>query len=214
VRRYDDVVKRRALRIGLFLVLGAIVNVAAAWTFLNVVPVWDSGMFGPDTVDAEHEEWWQRHRPTDALGDPDGLNVGLNAGALVERIYPFDDSPECILAIRARAGWPSPSLIGGVWQTHSGRHIAATDAMRPTDRVLLPVRPLWPGFLINTLFYAAILWLLFAIPGRIRRTMRLKRGLCPKCAYPLGSSDLCTECGAPRTRPRKRAVTALRPAQR
>ena len=26
---------------------------------------------------------------------------------------------------------------------------------------------------------------------------RIKRGLCPACAYPVGASDVCTECGKP-----------------
>jgi hypothetical protein len=62
---------------------------------------------------------------------------------------------------------------------------------------LLPLRPIWPGFAINTLFYAAILWLLFAAPFALRRMRRIKRGLCPACAYPVGTSAVCTECGEP-----------------
>ena len=61
---------------------------------------------------------------------------------------------------------------------------------------VLPLRPLWPGFAINTVFYAGVLWLLFAAPFALRRRRRIKRGLCPKCAYPVGASDVCTECGA------------------
>lgn len=30
---------------------------------------------------------------------------------------------------------------------------------------------------------------------RERALMRLNRGLCPGCAYPIGESDICTECG-------------------
>jgi hypothetical protein len=60
----------------------------------------------------------------------------------------------------------------------------------------LPLRPIWPGFAINTLLYAGMLWLLFAAPFALRRRRRIKRGLCPKCAYPIGVSDVCTECGA------------------
>jgi hypothetical protein len=30
----------------------------------------------------------------------------------------------------------------------------------------------------------------------LRRHSRLKRGLCPACAYPVGESGVCTECGA------------------
>jgi hypothetical protein len=61
----------------------------------------------------------------------------------------------------------------------------------------LPIRPLWPGFAVNTLLYAAILWLL--IPGlfSLRRFLRLKRGLCPACAYPMAGPATCTECGKP-----------------
>ncbi len=51
--------------------------------------------------------------------------------------------------------------------------------------------------LINTIFYAVMRWLLFAAPGFVRRRYRIKRGLCPSCAYPVGESDLCSECGKP-----------------
>ena len=61
---------------------------------------------------------------------------------------------------------------------------------------VVPLGPIWPGFAINTVFYAAVLWLLFAAPFALRRRRRIKRGLCPKCAYPVGTSDTCTECGA------------------
>ena len=59
----------------------------------------------------------------------------------------------------------------------------------------LPARPLWPGFAINTLFYATILWLLAWGASAFRRFLRVRRGLCPKCAYPMGESSVCTECG-------------------
>ncbi len=62
-------------------------------------------------------------------------------------------------------------------------------------RSALPLHPIWPGFAINTLFYAAILWLLLPGPFALRRFLRLRRGLCPKCAYPMGESVVCTECG-------------------
>ena len=61
----------------------------------------------------------------------------------------------------------------------------------------LPYLPVWPGFAVNTIFYAAIFWLLFAIPGWLRRRRRIKRGLCPACGYDLrASGGNCPECGA------------------
>ena len=41
----------------------------------------------------------------------------------------------------------------------------------------LPVRLNWAGFLVNTVFYAAILWLLICGPFALRRHLRRKRGL-------------------------------------
>jgi hypothetical protein len=73
------------------------------------------------------------------------------------------------------------------------------DLARMGDRHLtVPAWPLWPGFAVNTLFYAAILWLLFAARLLLpwwRRRRRIRRGLCPACAYPVGTSPVCTECG-------------------
>ena len=59
----------------------------------------------------------------------------------------------------------------------------------------LPISPLWPGFAVNTLFYAVGLWLLIPGPFVLRRFIRGRRGLCTACAYPRGESDVCSECG-------------------
>ncbi len=59
----------------------------------------------------------------------------------------------------------------------------------------VPCRPIWPGFAVNAIFYAAVLWLLIPGPFALRRLIRVRRGLCPACAYPLGGSAVCSECG-------------------
>jgi len=63
---------------------------------------------------------------------------------------------------------------------------------------VLPILPIWPGFLINTAFYAAITWLLIRGPFAPRRLIRRRRGLCVKCGYQLGHAEhgACPECGA------------------
>jgi hypothetical protein len=60
---------------------------------------------------------------------------------------------------------------------------------------MLPLRPIWRGALINSIFYASLLWLLVATPRWLRRRRRIRRGLCPHCAYPIGAGSVCTECG-------------------
>jgi hypothetical protein len=61
----------------------------------------------------------------------------------------------------------------------------------------IPLRPIWSGFLVNTLFYAAILAVLFLAPERTRRTLRRRRGRCITCNYDRrGIPDgPCPECG-------------------
>ena len=93
------------------------------------------------------------------------------------------------------AGWPLPALgCREVLRGIKGNPLS----IRPTEKHLL-TELLWPGFAINTVFYAFILWLLFAGPFVLRRRRRIRRGLCPKCGYDLrGSKDAsaCPECGA------------------
>jgi hypothetical protein len=116
-----------------------------------------------------------------------------------------------IEALVTRAGWPMYAGIGGrLLKTGSMDEVRGAFSLGsfrgapwlPRD---LPYRPIWPGFAINTLFYAAILWLLFAAPFALRRRRRIKRGLCPACGYDLrgrasdSHANLCPECGWRRT---------------
>ena len=63
------------------------------------------------------------------------------------------------------------------------------------SRQRLPASPIWRGFAVNTLFYAVVVWLLIGGPFALRRFIRVRRGLCPKCAYPMRESLVCSECG-------------------
>ncbi len=60
---------------------------------------------------------------------------------------------------------------------------------------MIRYEPIWPGFAVNTLFYAALLWLFMYVLSALRRFLRVRRAFCPKCAYPMGESEVCTECG-------------------
>ena len=114
-----------------------------------------------------------------------------------------------------RAGWPCLALGGEalrIWRTDHEFDRQAFAVWLPetswnagrdmysefnTIKRSIPLRPIWPGFAINTILYAGILWLVFLAPFQVRRYRRIKRGLCPACAYPIGTSDVCTECGNP-----------------
>ncbi len=65
--------------------------------------------------------------------------------------------------------------------------------VKPNRRI--PTQILWSGFTQNVLVFAVILGLGIPGPFALRRFLRVRRGLCPKCAYPMGESGVCTECG-------------------
>jgi hypothetical protein len=65
--------------------------------------------------------------------------------------------------------------------------------------------PLWPGFAMNTICYAVLLWLLWITPGKIRHYVIIRRRIrehrCPACAFIIAAgtcaNGLCSECGEP-----------------
>ncbi len=62
----------------------------------------------------------------------------------------------------------------------------------------LPVRPLVAGFVIDTLFYATIAFVVLFAPGGLRRVHRRRRGRCISCGYDrqgLALGAICPECG-------------------
>ena len=59
----------------------------------------------------------------------------------------------------------------------------------------LPYGPIWPGLIVNTLVYATVLIVIIWLLLTARYKLRLRRNLCPNCKYPIGVSEVCTECG-------------------
>ncbi len=65
------------------------------------------------------------------------------------------------------------------------------------DDELQSLTPIWPGFAINTIFYAVLVWCVTLGPFTARRFIRNKRGHCIKCGYDLRGAEheVCPECG-------------------
>lgn len=59
----------------------------------------------------------------------------------------------------------------------------------------LPWLPIWPGLIINSIFWGVFAFVVVSILRWTRRTLRQRGNLCPACAYPIGASLVCTECG-------------------
>ena len=191
-----------AVRVAVFLLLGAIVNVAVAWGLAYWIPFavravnesdWDS----PDAV-----RWWHARVPLGVNGEPSVFEWAESLGYEGIEMH-ASTATQWLSAYVTRMRWGLPllSMEDVVWssyaETRRGEGFSIRNGMTiPLNGRAMPTVPIWPGFAINTLFYAAILWLLFGAPFTLRRWRRIRRGLCAKCAYPIGTSEVCTECGA------------------
>lgn len=118
----------------------------------------------------------------------------------------LDDSDTHYFAEHA-AGWPLLSFRRNRIRSHHGLsdpeviidHGAISLPQwvaRQGLRTLLPVTPIWPGVIINSIFYAGLVHCLFLGPAIVRRRLRTRSDRCPQCAYPRGTSPRCTECGS------------------
>lgn len=122
------------------------------------------------------------------------------------------------MLVRTTIGWPWPAMRRDAYDAmrSQGRTLYPYAATPPVslaggleigpprrrshnDRFALPLLPLWPGFLLNTLFYALLLFIAWKVPGTLRRAVRRRRGRCERCGYDRGGLDphaACPECGA------------------
>ena len=194
--------KRRVLTILAFLLAGAVVNVAVAWGCAR----WPRDIFSVTSKDSvalsfQDIAWWNKH--VSPLFDCHAESaykrreVGIEASMFLSAVT----TQGHVSAIHIASGWPARSLSGEFWDSSAQGKPPQWSERRAVVVYLnrsfaTPVRPVWPGFAINTVFYATVLWLLNYGPFvLLRRLIRRRRGLCPACAYPMGEASVCTECG-------------------
>lgn len=109
-----------------------------------------------------------------------------------------------------RSGWPCRSLLA--WRTvesfevagelvfenvdHAAASFQYLKRARPFDSALiLPLKPQWPGFVFNTVFYAAVCYGVMRLVRFTLKSKRSQKGLCNECGYLTGLSSRCPECG-------------------
>lgn len=63
---------------------------------------------------------------------------------------------------------------------------------------MLPIRPIFPGFLYNTAFWGGLIFAALCLRDgalTLRSRRRRARGLCWKCKHELAGVSPCPECG-------------------
>ena len=225
--------RHRLFTILIFLLLGVLVNVSVAWICVYAVAWGGLESRQYELVDGVYwsvlswEGFGSRRvvsvRPVFPGDHADAVEgrapvfpawSGIRGGG-----EPSPDSRVLLEAAEAR-GWPLLSLaasfetapplpsfdtrisLGGVEIRPAADRTNVYDASGRT----LPLRPVWYGFIANTLCYATAAWLLSGMPVALRRFVRGRRGLCRACGYPAGDSEVCTECGSARPRSVKRTI--------
>jgi hypothetical protein len=234
VRRVN---RRRVILLITCVVLGAIINVAVAWS----CAIWSrpnvtKAFALPQAV--TDDLWlrlaplsWSIHIQKCETGPiiPHGsrqetfgltLDVALVSRVCVVKHGPLESNSIGVFVvdwsvIEYRMGWPIRSVWANAARTSDTKELTIAGAWQFPENItwarigrgqVLPYRPFWTGFIINSVFFAAIIWLLIRGPFEIRRRVRQYRGQCQACGYPIGSSAMCSECGAPVPR-------GLRPVQ-
>jgi len=193
------VVRRWVVRVVVCLLLGAVVNVAVAWGCVVCGP---SSLTTPGTGAHTYASDLFGY-PTFVSGDFDIRVLGYQQVELTNAGSGMQGANVWRAEFAHRAGWPMFAVSGTSFGEYRdqrpselpSRWLLEFGQPASTLRVELPYRLVWPGSAINTVFYAVMLWLLFAAPFTLRRRRRVRKGLCVKCAYPVGESDICTECG-------------------
>lgn len=209
---------RRVLFIALFLLLGAAINVAVAWGCALTHAYVPDPFQDPRSVPVPaHELEWIVIDRTPLTAEERGFIDFTGFGAVITTFGVTEYSLATgsgffFLNRELHTGWPLRSCSGRSFEVNYRREIVRSlyqfsppILSGPRD---IPTALLWPGFALNTLFYAAIAWLLIRGPFALRRIIRAKRGCCVKCGYDLrgqaAASDRCPECGsahAPSPRP-------------
>ena len=204
--------KRFAITVGIALVLGAIINLSLAVALAALPQPYPNGDFFQSQ--SSDPSWYfaladQGFRVVVASAPHPFADVGWTHApqhvpnwSIVASPPPAAVRSDRLITYEFAAGWPSlafksratvarepPYAVDAQWALV----VNAAPGLSPTTR-FLPFKPIPVGFLLNTVVFAAPILILLAIPPT-RRFLRRCRGLCPYCAYPLGPTPTCPECG-------------------
>jgi len=216
--------KRCALGILCWLLIGAVLTIVIAWG-MDLLPGFAGYAFQP-IKDFDPQAMWARHAACDWPDEPGGGSgcfqctpkfgvtcCWLDASLTQEqkaaglRTSPYKVRGERV-GLPMRALYGEVAELDGTWRK-SWMTIRFNLAGREQT---LPLCPIWPGFVIDMVLIAALLWLIVRGPFVLRVWRRVKDDRCARCGYPFGSSAVCTECGleVPSAKARRRVARRLK----
>ncbi|MCZ6835088.1 MAG: hypothetical protein O7G85_04875 [Planctomycetota bacterium] len=202
---------RRCILIpGVYLALSLTINFLVAWSCALWSPMSESN--NPLALTTYELRQWIDKSPWPHKLRPGKTISSSSFGLAYQRLESENPEPHFWHVARSvKAGFPLPGLYGERWSNVSDNlapqdQLVFISALNPdrfaflSDDIstrLLPLRPVLPGFLTNTILYAGILYLLGGAIRAIKGHRRFKHHRCPKCDETLveNCNDACPTCG-------------------
>lgn len=194
------------------IVFGLLSNIAIAWVISLNYP-------GAHTAtESESTLRWVANTPSNWPDTPNYSYLYRSRGVKEYFQFRSSDNPNDSVDIlgyieRTAFGWP---LVSMDWTWFYSRH---PDFLRDAEesgtlvrgvrfqvagytpyRGTLPLHPNFPGFIVNTIFWGVLFWVILACLGLLLRRRRVRKGHCPNCNYQLAGLTSCPECGTQSTR--------------
>ena len=192
-----------------FLAAGALVNVSVAWGAALLSHSQDSPIAMERALPS-----WQRYRNASWPEMPLSCNHYSAFGQRLIVSGGYNEVGYFCMVYEVSCGLPFKSMAYAMTLVHDTAVYGFADDLHVPWKIRdiwgrggthLPARVLWPGFVMNTLFFAGLLWLVFRGPTLLRRRLRIHRGLCPLCAYPARYRAVCLNRRAGRSYRRRRS---------
>ncbi len=212
--------KRCVVRVMVCVVVGVVVNVLVSWGCVSGHVAIATVLRVPGAGTLPVDQSWPVMVPEDW---PSGWRSFLRVTSFGVRYSVLSASREPVTysVTELAAGWPVLAVSSYEWEANvfvTGRYGRFTPLRvhPPTwhwgvevshlmgaklrgswkTELWLPLRPVWPGYVINVAVYGVAAWVVVFGPGVMNRAWRRKRGLCAACGYEVaGIVGVCPECG-------------------